>query len=88
VIGFGSLVVLLALWMRPDFGPLVKLTDWTHEHWAWAADVMFGIVVVLWIVLQYLIMQRFHPFQALILLVGVIVVALALLPDMRRYYAR
>ena len=63
-------------------------TAWTHEHWAWVADVAFGIVVALWIVIQYLIIQRFHPLQAAILTIGVIIAGLALLPGMRRYYAR
>jgi hypothetical protein len=88
VIGLGSLLVLVALWMRPKSAPLADLTRWTHEHWAWAADVAFGIVVALWIVIQYLVIQRFHPLQAVIFSVGIIIAALALLPGMRRYYSR
>jgi hypothetical protein len=88
VIGIGSAVLLAALWARPNIPLFAGLTRWTHEHWAWAADVAFGSVVALWIIIQYLIIQRFHPLQAIILTVGVVIVGLALLPGMRRYYAR
>jgi hypothetical protein len=47
-----------------------------------------GIVVALWIVIQYLVIQRFHPLQAVIFSAGIIIAALALLPGMRRYYSR
>ena len=85
VFGIGSLVVMFALWARPNIGLFNGLTKLTHEHWAWAATFALGVILVLWIVIQYLLLQRFHPLQALMAGLGVVIVALDLLPEMRSY---
>lgn len=87
VIGVGSFVVLAALWLRPNIALLVNLTRATREHWAWSAALLLGVIVILWILIQYLLIQMFHPMQVMIGAIGLLIAALDVLPVTRRYYA-
>lgn len=86
VFGVGSFLLLLALWLRPDIAFLEKLTQWTHEYWAWGATALLGVAVILWIIIQYLMIQMFHPLQVVIIGIGLAILALDLLPGLRRFY--
>lgn len=81
VFGVGSLIVLYALWTRPKSGPLIS----TREHWAWTATWVLGVLLVLWILIQYVLLQLYHPLLLVMGVLGVAIVALDLLPDIRRY---
>jgi hypothetical protein len=72
VFGLGSLVVLFGLWVRPQ--------------WAWLATLLLGAALVIWIFVQYLSINHYHPLQIVMLLLGVFIVVLDLLPGMRRYH--
>jgi len=87
IYGVGGLVILYALWMRPQWGVFDGLTHWTHEHWAWDVTLALGIVVMLWIVAQVIMIPATTPIQAVVFAVGLIIAAIPLLPDMRHYYA-
>jgi hypothetical protein len=82
----GSLLVALALWFRPRIGILTNLTRWTHEQWPWAAALTLGIILVLWILIQYSIMQMFSPLQLVVGGIGLAVAILDLSPATRRYF--
>lgn len=87
VFGLGTLLVLYALWARPNVALLQNLSRPLHEHWAWAAALALGVTLILWIVIQYALLQHFHPLQAIIALLGIAIAAIDLLPGLRRYYA-
>jgi hypothetical protein len=84
--GIGSLIVVIALWIRPDNDLLDRFTGWTHEHWSWGAAVGIGVAQMVWIIVQAFMMQRYHPLQPTLFIVGLLIATLPLLPEMRRYY--
>ncbi|MCC6613692.1 MAG: hypothetical protein IT320_09460 [Anaerolineae bacterium] len=87
IYGVGGLVILYALWMRPNWSALAGVTRRTHEHWAWDVTLALGIVVMLWIIAQVVMIPMTAPIQAVVFVIGVIIVVIPLLPDMRHYYA-
>lgn len=54
--------------------------------WAWPAGVALGLATLIWLVVQVLVVQRFHPLQAFIAAIGLSFFVLLALPSMRRYY--
>lgn len=86
VFGLGSLVALYGLWTRSDIRWLTVLTQPLHEHWAWVTTILIGVALVAWILIQYTTIQVFNPLQVIMAVLGVLIVALDLLPDMRHYY--
>ena len=85
VIGLGSVIVALALWLRPSWALLAGLTRATHEHWAWSLTLAYAVVVVLWIIVQYLMLRMFHPLQIIVAAIAIGLAVIDLLPGMRRY---
>lgn len=54
--------------------------------WAWPVGLTLGFVTVLWIIIQYGVIQHYFILQPVIAGVGITIVTLLLLPSMRRYY--
>ena len=54
--------------------------------WAWPFGLALGIITVLWIVIQYGVIQQYFFLQPVIAGVGTAIIALLLIPSMRRYY--
>lgn len=86
VFGLGSAVLIYGLWVQPKTGPLSFITRLTHEHWAWLLTLLLGLSLILWIAVQYLVIRTFSPLQVVIAVVGLVIIMLDLLPEMRRYY--
>ncbi len=84
--GLGSVGLLYGLWVKPKSGPLAFLNRMTHEHWAWFLTLLLGLALIVWIAVQYTIIRTFSPLQVVITVLGVIIITLDLLPEMRRYY--
>ncbi len=69
VMGVAPLVIAFGLWRRMP--------------WAWAAALIQGIVLILWIGLQILLWGAPMPIQVLYLAWGAVIVALCLVPGLR-----
>ena len=54
--------------------------------WAWPVGISLGTTTVLWIGIQYAVIQHYFILQPIIAGVGTAIVALLLIPSMRRYY--
>lgn len=69
--------------------PLVVLWGLSvHRRWAWLASLSVGAALIIWIGVQGAIVGFGHWLQVAYLLLGVLVVALATLPSVRRAYGR
>lgn len=87
VIGVWSLVVAYGLWRRPAWRWTVPLVGWTGRHWAWAAALLQGIILMAWITIQVLIIGYDSILQPVYFIFGLVLVALCLLPSVRSYHA-
>ena len=72
VLGFGSFVTAYGIARR--------------RLWAWPVGIALGIITILWIAIQYAVIQQYFFLQPIIAAVGVAVIVLLGLPSMRRYY--
>jgi FtsH-binding integral membrane protein len=77
------LVVVLGV-----FPLIVVYGLWSRHTWSWHAALMVGLALVVWIVVQILIIgySSRPPLQLIYGLLGIVILALALLPPTRRYF--
>ena len=87
IFGVGSFATVLALWWRPTWPAAGALTRLTGEHWAWSAAVALGLGQIVWIVTETLMLRGATWLGLVYGSLGVLVVVLALQPDVRRYFA-
>ncbi|MBX3064860.1 MAG: hypothetical protein KF726_17895 [Anaerolineae bacterium] len=86
VFGVLPLFLLYSLFARPKSEFLKPLTRSFHEHWAWVATLLLGLLVLGWMVVQVAYIGMSAPIQYVILILGVLIVGLDLLPSLRRYF--
>ena len=87
-LGVYPLVVTYALWRRPAWRLPDLLNPFRRLHWAWTAGLSVGIVLIVWIVSEMMLAGCCHPLQHLYFWWGVLMVGMAVLPPVRRYYVR
>ena len=81
-----GLVLLLVLGVFPL---IVVYGLWTRRYWAWPAALGVGVALVVWIGVEVLVIG-YHtqpPLQLIYGSLGVVLLGIALLPPVRRYYA-
>ncbi len=85
--GLTPLFLTYALLARPRWTWAQVLSRWSKHHWAWTGTLALGITLALWLVVQGLLIGFKWPIQHITAVNGVLIIALALVPDVRRFYA-
>lgn len=90
ILGFGlgvtALVLAYGVIRRPRWRTLSVLERATGQHWAWVGSVGLGAGLMSWIVVQMLLIEFRSFLQPLMFTVGTAIVAVALLPAVRRQF--
>lgn len=88
VLGIFPLMVVWALLSRPNWKWAADNNPVKNIHWAWTAAVLVGLLLILFEIIEAVVLGGFVFFlQQLMFAVGIVIVLLALLPGVRRYYA-
>jgi hypothetical protein len=58
----------------------------TGTHWSWAGTIAVGAVLIGWIVYQFTVIPELIALQRILIGVGILRMAIPLLPSMRRRY--
>ncbi len=76
---------------------LLKWLPWTwpevinpfkRMHWAWTGQWAAGVIMLIWIGVETALLGLVSFLQPVIIVYGAILILLALLPGVRRYYSR
>lgn len=84
--GFGSLVILLSLWIRPNISLFDRISETTHEHWAWSLTLLLGSGLLVWLTVQVFTLPSVIPIQYVLYCLSILITGIPLLPNMRQYY--
>jgi hypothetical protein len=80
VYGIGAAVLIGGLiWRRPAWAL------WSR-HWSWLGTIGMGAILIAWIVYELLIFDDRMILQPILITVGLAMIAIPLLPSMRRSY--
>jgi magnesium-transporting ATPase (P-type) len=85
VYGVGTLALMTGLIWRFSPGWLRSLDRRLGHHWSWAGTIAIGAVLIAWIVYEFTLFSDRMVLQPILLVVGAVMVAIPLLPSMRRY---
>ena len=88
VMGVAPLLLAYGLLARPAWAWAEPLSRATRHHWAWVGTLALGVVLGVWLVVQGLLIGFRWPIQYVTALNGIAIVALALVPAVRRRYLR
>jgi hypothetical protein len=86
--GLLPLVVAYGLLVRPDWPAAERLNVYKNRHWAWTYALYTGFGLCIWINVQLLMINAHSALQPVFGLVGVLILALALLPGVMARFAR
>ncbi len=87
VYGIGGLAVMAGLIWKVSPGPLSRFDRYAGYHWAWAASILLGGVLVLWIVYELIVMPETTWLQPALIAIGLVIAGVPFLPSMRRWFA-
>jgi hypothetical protein len=87
VYGIGSLLLMTGLAWRWSPRPLRRLNAGLGHHWAWVGAIGQGAALVTWILYEFVVLPDQMLLQPILIGVGLLMVVLALMPSMRRFYA-
>lgn len=87
VFGFGSLTAAWGVIRRPRWSGMRCVESATAHHWSWAAALLLGAGLVIWILLEVILLPERNIIELLYGSVGVALVGLPLVPSVSSYMA-
>jgi len=87
VMGIFPLFLVFGLTGKPTWAWGRVVSQWTKYYWAWTGAMGIGIVLILWLAVQTILMGFQWPIQYITLVNGLLIVVVALAPQVRGYYA-
>jgi hypothetical protein len=86
IMGAIPLILAYGIIYRSEWGWVENLTGWSGHHWAWTATLAIGFLLILWLAFQSLFIGFRWPIQFITLINAIMIILVALLPTVRRYY--
>lgn len=87
VYGIGSLALMAGLVWRWSPGRVRRLDAMVGHHWSWIGTIGQGAALVIWILYEFVVLPDQMLLQPILIGVGLLMVGLALMPSLRRFYA-
>lgn len=87
-VGVYQVFVGYSLLTHPGWRWPEKINPNKRYHWAWAASWAAGVILLIWITVETVLLGYISFLQPVIAVWGVVLIALTLLPAIRRYNRR
>jgi membrane protein implicated in regulation of membrane protease activity len=84
VLGLGALIVAIGLLRLPMWNWAVRLNPYKHRHWVWAATVLYGLALIIWIAVEVTMIGLDSWLQPFHFCIGLAVLLLSLAPATRK----
>jgi hypothetical protein len=85
ILGLGSILLATALFRLPTWSWATSLNPYRRQHWVWAATIVYGVAVMIWIGTQVAMIGLGSWLQPLYFGVGLTFVILPLFSSVRRH---
>jgi len=87
--GILQILTIYGLWKLPRWRWTDPINKWTGQNWAWTATAATGVVLIVWIIVEIYYIGSPDGFprflQVSFALLGIVILALTLLPRTRAY---
>ncbi len=88
LVGAYQVVVGYSMLRLPDWRWPDRLNLYRRYHWAWSASWADGVILLIWIGTEAALLGYISPLQPVVAGWGIVLIALTLLPGVRRYCRR
>jgi hypothetical protein len=88
VMGLAPLFLTYALLARPSWTWAQTRSRRSGHYWAWTGTLALGVIVLVWLAVQGLLIGFEWTIQYITAIDGFLIVLLALVPGVRKFYAR
>lgn len=85
VLGVAPAILAVALWIRPAWRAATRVERAFGEHWTWVGAGVVGVGLLVWLAVE-LWMVGSSFFLILYGVLGVLILAVALMPSTKRFY--
>lgn len=86
VMGLAPLILAFGLLARPNWSWAETLARWSGHHWAWTGTLALGIVLLTWLVAQYVLIGFSAGIQYVMVVNGLALLGFGLWPSVRNAY--
>lgn len=87
--GILQILTIYGLWRLPRWSWTDPVNKWTGQNWAWTATAATGVILIVWIIVEVYYIGSPDGFprflQVSFALLGIVILALTLLPRTRAY---
>jgi hypothetical protein len=88
LVGVFPIFVGIGLVRRPAWNCPDLINPFKKMHWAWTAAWAAGVIMLVWITVETALLGFISFLQPAVIIYGCVIIALAWLPAVRRYYGR
>jgi len=87
VMGVFPLFLAFGLITRPNWPRIDSLFNWSKHHWAWTGTLGLVAILAIWLAYEGLLIGAF-PITYITAIIGFLILLIALMPGVRKYYAK
>lgn len=88
ILGICPFLLIIALVKKPGSVFAEKLNFFNDMHWSWSFSVYLSFALIIWIQAQMQFIQQMSWLHFVYTILGVLILAVALLPQVRKLYAK
>ena len=88
VLGLVPCTLVIALLRKTESKLAEQLNFFSDMHWAWAYSIYAAFALIIWIQVEMIVLYGIHWSQTLYMFLAVVILSVALLPEVRRLYRK
>jgi hypothetical protein len=88
VLGLAPIGLIFALLKKPDWRLAEQTNVFKDMHWSWTYSVYVAFALIIWIQLEMVFLQAVHWLHTLYIGLGLAIILVALLPQVRDLYRK
>lgn len=88
VLGVLPMLLVFALLKKPKSGIAEKVNFFKDMHWTWTFSIYTGFALISWIQLQMVFIQGVHWLHTFYIFLAILILFIALLPQVRNLYKK
>jgi len=88
VLGLIPLLLIIALLKKPEFRLCEQINLFKDMHWSWTFTVYIAFTLIGWIQIQIVFLQSVHWLHTFYMFYAVVIIIIALLPQIRILYKK
>jgi len=81
-------IIVFGLIFKPSWYWIEKLNIYKDKQWPWTLSVYFGIILIIWIIVQEAMIGGGNVLQTIYGSLGVAILIVSLLPSVMKFYSK